>query len=303
MKAFQNLAFLGLPLALISCSQAAKEMLRVAHHSFGDLPIIDVHTHPHFSAVKNDLGIDLPVVTQSEYLNAMKEAGIVASVQITMPGGSDFADLSEHNVIRCYGVGKKISSSVLEKEIQSKNYKCLKIYLGYRHEFASSPAYRPVYEAARKYKIPVIFHTGDTYSTKGKLKFSDPLTIDEVAVDYPDVKFVIAHLGTPWVQSAAEVAYKNPNVYVDASALLIGDKDLDSEEIATYVIQPIQWAFGYIENPKKFLFGSDWPLSKMKPYVEAYKRAIPQKYWCDVFFKNALEVFDFPSEIRKLECR
>ena len=46
--------------------------------------------------------------------------------------------------------------------------------------------------------MPVFFHTGDTYSPEAKLKFAHPLGVDEVAVDHPDVKFVLCHLGNPW---------------------------------------------------------------------------------------------------------
>ena len=98
-----------------------------------------------------------------------------------------------------------------------------KIYLGYVHRYAYDPVYRPYYEFAGKYKVPVVFHTGDTASKRAKLKYADPLTVDEVAVDYPNTTFVIAHCGNPWIESAAEVAYKNDNVYLECSALLTGD--------------------------------------------------------------------------------
>ena len=43
------------------------------------------------------------------------------------------------------------------------------------------------------------------------------------------------------------------------------------------------------------MFGSDWPLVSMKPYVEAYKRAIPKEHWKAVFYDNAARVFKFPA--------
>ena len=52
--------------------------------------------------------------------------------------------------------------------------------MGYIHRFAFDSAYKPIYDLAKKFKVPVVFHTGDTYSTKGKLKYADPLTIDEL---------------------------------------------------------------------------------------------------------------------------
>jgi hypothetical protein len=73
------------------------------------------------------------------------------------------------------------------------------------------------------------------------VKFSHPLTIDEVAVDHPDITFVIAHAGNPWIESAAEVAYKNPNVYLDGSAFVIGDCST-SKYHHTYSLRCLQTA-------------------------------------------------------------
>ena len=56
-------------------------------------------------------------------------------------------------------------------QIRSGQAVALKAYLGYLHHFANDPGYRPYYELAEKYKLPVFFHTGDTYSAFAKLKF------------------------------------------------------------------------------------------------------------------------------------
>jgi predicted TIM-barrel fold metal-dependent hydrolase len=59
-------------------------------------------------------------------------------------------------------------------------------HLNERAEYKGHKFYEPAYQLAQKYDVPVIFHTGDTYSVKAKLKYADPLTIDEVAVDHAD---------------------------------------------------------------------------------------------------------------------
>ncbi len=69
-----------------------------------------------------------------------------------------------------------------------------------------------------------MFHCGDTYSERGLLKYSHPLTLDEVAVMHQDVTFMMAHFGDPWVLDGAEVVYKNSNMYADLSGLIVGDK-------------------------------------------------------------------------------
>ena len=255
-----------------------------------EIPIIDVHTHTSFTgAVEPATGAPR---TREQYFKEWREAGIVGAIAHTSADGSNFHDLKSNNVVYCGGVGDRIDLKRIEGGLKSGQYRCIKIFLGYTHRFAYDRLYEPVYGLAQKYDVPVVFHTGDTSSVKAKLKFADPLTIDEVAVDHPKVNFVIAHCGNPWIESAAEVAYKNPNVYIECSALLTGNLDQQpKEKVDTYVVRPIAWVFGYLEDPKKMMFGTDWPLVSMKPYVEAYKRAIPKEHWQAVFHDNAVRVF------------
>jgi hypothetical protein len=265
-----------------------------------NLPVIDAHTHADFSGhPETTSGIP---ETLPQYLKELKEIGGVGAVG---HGGKGVRilepELASLPLYQCYGVREGVSPAAVEKALKAKQARCVKIYLGYVHRFAADKAYRPLYKLAEKYDVPVVFHTGDTYSTKGKLKYSDPLTIDEVAVDFPKTTFVIAHLGNPWVESAAEVAYKNPNVYVEASALLIGDFKGRPEEVETYLVRPIKWAYGYVADSSKFMYGTDWPLVGMKDYFEAYKKAIPEKDWCKVFFQNAVKVFRM-RELEKYRC-
>lgn len=262
-----------------------------------NLEIIDAHTHTDFTG-KPERTSGIPV-TEVEYLREMKDAGVVGAVAHTQQDGSGYADLRSHNVISCGGVGARVDVARIEAGLKSGTYGCIKIYLGYVHQWAYDKGYEPAYALAEKYDVPVVFHTGDTYSTTGKLKYSDPLTIDEVAVDHPKVTFVIAHAGNPWIESAAEVAYKNPNVYLDGSAFLIGDlRKEPKEKVDQYVVRPIAWIFGYMEDPKKLMFGTDWPLTGMKPYVDAFKRAIPPEHWKAVFHDNAARVFHFPPKTK-----
>ena len=260
----------------------------------GIYPVIDAHTHNHFTG-QLERTSKIPD-TQEQYLKEMKESGVVGAVVHTSRTSEPVVDLSQYNVIHCAGVDKHVDEKRIEEGLKSGLYRCIKIYLGYVHQWAYSPAYEPAYRLAEKYHVPVVFHTGDTYDIKGKLKYSDPLTIDEVAVDHPNVTFVIAHCGNPWIESAAEVAYKNPNVYLDGSAFMIGDLSKSSkEEVDEAVVKPLRWVFNYVEDPNKLMYGTDWPLTDMKSYIVAFKRAIPRQYWKKVFYENAVKVFGFPE--------
>jgi hypothetical protein len=253
--------------------------------------IIDAHVHAEFSG-EQERTSGIPV-TENRFFEEWREAGVVGAVSHAPRGKRPSAlGLRKKGVIFCAGAAEKPDLIEIEAGLREKLYSCIKIYLGYVHQWASAPAYQPLYRLARKYRVPVVFHTGDTYSTRGKLKYADPLTVDEVAVDYPDVTFVIAHLGNPWIESAAEVAYKNPNVFLELSALLIADLDTqDRAKVDELVVKPIAWALTYVEDPGKLLFGTDWPLTRIASYVKAVQRAIPREHWSAVFHDNALRVF------------
>ena len=254
-------------------------------------PIIDAHAH--FNSKKTQQ-FDQP---SREILAEYQEAGVIGAV-------IHFSDLenfkakvnrkSSVQFATCMGLHPGDSVKEVEKGIREGRFQCIKVYLGYVPLWATDKFYHAFYKLAQNYKIPVVFHTGDTFDKKAKVKYADPLQIDEVAVEYPNVKFVIAHMGNPWFNSAAEVVYKNDNVYVDVSALVLGDvSKFKKEEVEELVIKPMKWFYAYVENPKKFLFGSDWPLMKVKPYIDLLKKIIPEAHWKTFFYENALEVFSF----------
>lgn len=281
---------LGFQLLLGLISTAADSAAQQRAPTVKRLRIIDAHTHTDFyGGPERTTGIP---VTREQYFKEWRRAGIVGAVAHAPSGGGTAPDLRDHNVITCFAASAQPDRALMEDGLKTGRYGCVKIYLGYVHQYAYDKNYDPVYELAEKYDVPVVFHTGDTYSSAAKLKFADPLTIDEVAVDHPRVKFVIAHCGNPWIESAAEVAYKNANVYLDGSAFLIGNLDrMPRRKVEAYLVTPISWIFGYVEDPAKLMFGSDWPLNDISAYVRAFKRAIPKENWSAVFYDNAARVF------------
>lgn len=174
----------------------------------------------------------------------------------------------------------------------------LKGYLGYLHFGPEHPHYRRYYELAAKYRIPVMFHTGDTYSPQAKLKFAHPLGVDEVAVDHPDCKFLLCHVGNPWTTDAAEVVYKNVNVWADLSGLMVGDDGAfaseEGRDAMADLAHAIQRAIRYSERPNRFVYGTDWPLAPMPAYREFVRAAVPAECHELVFEENARRLFRLP---------
>jgi predicted TIM-barrel fold metal-dependent hydrolase len=181
------------------------------------------------------------------------------------------------------------------EQLADGRIKALKAYLGYLHYGPEHPGYRPYYELAERFQLPVVFHTGDTFSPQAKLKYAHPLGVDEVAVDHPQVRFVLAHAGNPWLIEAAEVVYKNLNVWADVSGLAVGGaEDFASEERQETLQEAraaLRQAFRYAERPNRFLYGSDWPLAPLATYRAFIASAIPEIYHAQLFEENARALF------------
>lgn len=183
----------------------------------------------------------------------------------------------------------------VEAVLKQGRVKALKAYLGYLHYAPTNPGYRPYYRLAAKYDVPVIFHTGDTYSPQAKVKYAHPLQIDEIAVDFPETKFVLAHFGNPWILDAAQVMYKNENVWADLSAIVIGDaaafQRMEKEGVLERAVQRIREGIEYAEAPQRFLFASDWPPSPISVYRDFVARLFPPEQHAGVFGENARKLF------------
>jgi uncharacterized protein len=183
----------------------------------------------------------------------------------------------------------------VEALLASRSVVALKCYLGYLHYEPAHPNYRRYYELAAKYRVPVMLHTGDTYSPRAKLKYAHPLGVDEVAVDHPETRFVMCHVGNPWTTDAAEVIYKNMNVWADLSGLMVGTGEVfaseDGREAAAELSHAVQRAIRYSERPNRFVYGTDWPLAPMVAYRDFMLDAIPPEYHELVFEDNARVLF------------
>ena len=111
-----------------------------------------------------------------------------------------------------------------------------------------------LYEAIQEAGVPALFHTGQTGVGSGmpgglgmRLKYSNPMHLDDVAVDFPDMKIVLAHPSFPWQEEALSVAQHKPNVYIDLSGW------------SPKYFPPILVRYANSLLQDKVLFGSDWP--------------------------------------------
>ena len=180
----------------------------------------------------------------------------------------------------------------LETLLRSPRCVGVKIYLGYDYRYPADECFLPVYELAGACGKAVVFHTGDTAGTHGKVKYAHPLNADEVAVEFPNTRFVLAHIGNPWIADAVEVAAKNANVALDLSGLAVGNFDPDAlyRECEAYWRHLRMW-LEYLGDPAKIMYGSDWPLVNIPAYIRLLSRIVPEKFHPGFFSDTARRIF------------
>ena len=125
----------------------------------------------------------------------------------------------------------------------------------------------PLYEVIAEAKLPALFHTGQTGVGAGtpgggglRLKYSNPLTLDDVAADFPDMPIILAHPSFPWQEEALSVATHKPQVYIDLSGW------------SPKYFPPILVQYANTLLKDKILFGSDYPVLSPEKWVEEFDK-------------------------------
>lgn len=191
--------------------------------------------------------------------------------------------------------GQRMIPDLADKvEENLKREECcgVKLYPGYNKIWLTDPMYEPIYDLAARYDKPVAIHMGLTAHPRAHLKYCHPLVLDEVAADHKHTRFVMCHFGNPFLECAAAVVEKNPNVATDLSGLLEGRVDLDRyfREQAGYANLLTTWltAIGQWDD---VMYGTDWPIVNLEEYIRFIQRLVPEQYWERVFFQNANRIY------------
>jgi predicted TIM-barrel fold metal-dependent hydrolase len=115
-------------------------------------------------------------------------------------------------------------------------------------------AYR-LYELIAEHKLPMLFHSGHSGFGSGvpgggglRLEYSNPIHLDDVAIDFPDIPIIIAHPSWPWQDEALSVAMHKPNIYIDLSGW----------SPKYFPKQLVQYSNSLLKD--RILFGTDFPL-------------------------------------------
>jgi len=109
--------------------------------------------------------------------------------------------------------------------------------------------------------IPIVFHTGTSPMTEAPLTYAHPLTLDKVAMAFPRLKMVLAHLSHPWQGDCLAVVRKHPNVWADVSAQFYRPYSFWQGMRLFY-----EWGV-----TQKILFASDWPVTRPQDNIDSLR--------------------------------
>ncbi|HVA87308.1 MAG TPA: amidohydrolase family protein [Candidatus Saccharimonadales bacterium] len=139
----------------------------------------------------------------------------------------------------------------LERSTGDLGLKGIKLGPNYQNFDPLSPSAFRLYGHAETHRLPIVFHQGTSPMRTAPLRYAHPLVMDEIAIRFPELRIVMAHLGHPWQADTITVIRKHPHVYADVSAAIY-------RSWSFYSAMRLATEWGVLE---KLLFGSDYPIA------------------------------------------
>ncbi len=184
---------------------------------------------------------------------------------------SDYSKADPSRLIPCGSIHPRHTTNILAdvEQILRLKIRMIKIHpphqLLYPNDYLSGvKELEIIYRAAEANGIPVMFHTGTSVFPGARNKYGDPIYVDDVAVDFPKLRILLAHGGRPlWMNTAFFLIRRHANVYLDISG--IPPKTL------------LKYFPRLEEIASKTLFGTDWPgpgVPEIRKNLEDF-RALP----------------------------
>ena len=241
------------------------------------LRAIDVHVHIEHEeedsaadrAAKKyfgDSGVSHDRRALADYYRSRKMACVVFTVDETLSGRpqvsndsvAEFASENSDIAIAFASINPNRGKQGVEEArrlLATGKIHGLKLHPPIQQFVPNDPIVYPLYEVFAEARLPVIFHTGHSGIGTGmrggggiRLKYGDPMPIDDVAVDFPDMPIIMAHPSFPWQDEAISICLHKSQVYIDLSGW--------SPKYFSPTL--VQYANTLLKH--KVLFGSDYPL-------------------------------------------
>lgn len=170
----------------------------------------------------------------------------------------------------------------------------------YQNAHPQDARYYELYRYCRKHGLPVLFHAGTSFVSGTPLDYSRPVHFDAVAVDFPDLHMVLAHLGHPWEGETIAVIRRHANVYADISALYYRPWQFYNSMrlLVEYKAQ------------HKVLFGSDFPFTTTGDSLKNIRALnavtgtsglpeVPAAVIEELIHRDALRLLNLPNPLKK----
>jgi uncharacterized protein len=222
----------------------------------------------------SDLDDVIAMLSLENLLAQMTEANVEKSILFAMDGplltaSNQFvSEVCSKMPEKFYGFAsvdpnKEGAKEKLSDAIENLNLKGLKLHPPLQNFYPNDKKVWPIYELASELGIPVVFHVGSTpFGSLVKLNQADPILIDDIANDFPELKIILTHLGTLWHNESFMITEKHPNVFIDTAAYPYEISEILTENLIMRV------------GVEKFIFGTDFPMPyegkmhRIKDFVE-----------------------------------
>jgi predicted TIM-barrel fold metal-dependent hydrolase len=206
-----------------------------------------------FLGLMDECGIDYAVVLAelAPITTGISDNEYVAEFCSKTPRLIPFASINPYTSSR--------PSGELETLVNDHGFRGLKLYPTYQHYYPNDAVIYPLYAKARGLGIPVMLHIGSSVFAGSRLKYGDPIYLDDVAVDFPELVLIQCHSGRPfWYDKAFALARIHESVYMEISGL-------PPHMLLTY--------FPDLERiAEKVIYGSDWPgVPTIKENIQAVR--------------------------------
>jgi uncharacterized protein len=107
----------------------------------------------------------------------------------------------------------------LDHAVNTLRLRGLKLGPAYQHFDPTDRRYWPFFARVQHLGIPIIWHQGTTFPSRARIRWANPLWLEDISMDFPDIRMIVAHLGHPWEEDLVALIRKAPNVYADISAV------------------------------------------------------------------------------------
>jgi predicted TIM-barrel fold metal-dependent hydrolase len=163
--------------------------------------------------------------------------------------------------------GRKGAAKEARRLIRDHGVRGFKFHPNLQAFFPNDREAYPLYEAIAEAKLPALFHTGHSGIGSGlpggggiRLKYSNPIYVDDVAADFPEMPIILAHPSVPWQDEALSIAMHKPEVYIDLSGW----------SPKYFPPQLVRYANTLLK--RQVLFGSDYPMITPERWLRDFEQ-------------------------------